>query len=203
MAAHEPTVQLANDGFAYFGAYCVLRPIVPSDIGELAELLARPDVAATWRWRGTTKSREDLIASLWDGYICSLVARRSDDSSLIGFFGAYGANFAHRYCYIAAALSAQPSPATAEAMLLFVSVMFQKWEFRKLYAEAPSYNATRLRSEYGRLLEREAVLRGRERQGDSFYDVEILAIHRSRWVERAPKLLRAMEVIRNRKLSAP
>lgn len=143
-----------------------------------------------WRWNGRPVGPEAFRESLWDRVHAQFVVARTDGAP-VGVVRAYGANFHHRYVYVQVGFvdSEVRFGTTMEATALFVNYLFERWDFRKLYAEVTdSYPAFAAGAE--KYFDVEGRLRDHIFINGRYRDLLILSIRRERWLEYRDRFLR-------------
>jgi RimJ/RimL family protein N-acetyltransferase len=171
-----------------------VRTVGPADLPFLYAVATDPAVAYRWRYRGATPSPEQFAAELWQGVLCQYVVAHREGGAPVGLVSAYQADLANRTCYVALLgdKAHDASGLMLEGALLFVSYLFHTWDFRQLYAEVPGYTLDSFGSGMGRYFREEGRLVDHSFHAGRWWDLHILAIHRSDWEKKAEPLLDAL-----------
>ena len=160
-----------------------LRPVLPSDLGLIAEMELRPEVALKWRFSGETPDPRRYVQGLFAGVLEEHLVIDRTTSEAVGLVIAYNANLRSRHCYLG--VLAHPdhdgSGAALAGAALAVHRLFTHWDLRVVYTETLAYNYDEFRSGEGTIFEVEAVLADHFYAGDRYWDQYLLAIHRDRW----------------------
>jgi hypothetical protein len=168
------------------GRHVYLRALIPSDHPLLQEMDTGGELAARWRFRGSTPSPERWAASTWGDTLAQFMVINRSDERPIGVVSIYDADLDEGYATIAAARfdSGGRSPAMMLGVGIFVRYVFACWDLRKLYMELPDYNLDQFASGIGRLFEVEGRRRDHLFYGGRLWDHVTLAIHREAWMRR-------------------
>ena len=171
-----------------------LRTVGPADLAFLYAIATDPAVSYRWRYRGATPSPEQFATELWQGVLCQYVVGRRDSGQPVGLVSAYQADLANRTCYVALLgdKAHDASGLMLEGALLFVTYLFHTWDLRQLYAEVPGYTLDAFGSGMGRYFHEEGRLVDHSFHAGRFWDLHILAIHRTDWEKKAEPLLDAL-----------
>jgi len=189
-----PSEPLEPRAAPLIGRRVYLRPVYPDDYRYLYSLATSERVGYRWRERGMTPSPEDFARALWDRVLAQFIIVTKSDDRPIGLVICSAANFRNGFAYISLVLdpSVWRSGWPLEGILLFLNYIFMNWNFRKLYLEAPEFTYKDFRSGEGRLFIEEGVLREHEYYDDRYWDMHVLAVPRSLWLEHGLRLLRPL-----------
>jgi len=167
-----------------------LRPIRDSDVPALYEASTRPETGYRWRYRGATPGFAQFARELFDGVLVQF-AVETVEGELCGLVTCYGAQADCRYAYIGFLRSMQRAGKgeVLEGMLQFIQFLFDGWDFRKLYAEVPEYNAVGMFAEDSRAVRVEGRLVEHVFHDRRWWDMLIVALWREDWAAEAPSWL--------------
>ncbi len=171
------------------GNRCVLRPVIPDDIGLLYRWETGSPLAFRWRLAGQHLSPQAYAESIWSGVLAQFIIVAN--SHPIGIATGYGADFRHQFCYLAMARFDEHEERTnigaahlsVEAFTLLLNYLFNGWDFRKIYMDVPGYNLDQFSSLIGRLCTEEACLIAHLYLGGRYWNLHTLAITRETWNE--------------------
>lgn len=170
----------------------VLRPLLEEDVVVLYEWSLSPDVARTWRFRGTTPPPEVFRARLWDGVLCHFMCVRRQDPLPIGYVSLYDANLAalnvKLSCIVAPELRFGRN--AVDCVLAILGFAFSQWPFDRVLMECNSVSIRQFESAVERgLMREEARLRQYERFGDGeWVDLVWLSAERATFDAQAARL---------------
>jgi len=174
------------------GTHVYLRPVAPEDYAALRMADLSPQLGMRWRFRGTTPTFEEWVQRS-QGTLAQFLVITSAKHQAIGIVVAYGHSFQDQHVYVAIA-SLQPAARSPLLMLgsaMFIQYVFRVWNFRKMYFELPAYNLSQFAYAERHLLVQEARLREHVYYDGKFWDKVILALYRTTWEGRAPRVLAA------------
>lgn len=148
---------------------------------ELASEISQP-----YRHGSATPSPEAFVHSLWANVLTNFAILRSTSFELIGNCACYGADFRNQTAHISVFLSSEhrKTAAAAEAAPIFIDYLFEKFAFRKLYAEVLSTSLPQFSRVMGGLFVEEARYVEDVQLGEAFQDKHVFALWKSTWVER-------------------
>jgi hypothetical protein len=174
------------------GRHVYLRPLMPEDSSLLRAAELSPQLGVRWRYRGSTPSPEQWAQTTWNSALAQFLVIRKKNHEPEAFVCAYGANFQDGYAHFAveALRTTRPAPLTLFGSALFIEYVFNCWNFRKLYLEAPEYNLGPVLSGMGRLFDVEARLKEHIWYGGRYWDALNLALYRRTWERESHRLLR-------------
>jgi RimJ/RimL family protein N-acetyltransferase len=160
-----------------------LRPLHDGDIGMLYETSTDPAGGYRWRYRGTTPSIGDFARQLYEGVLAQYVVEGISDSTPYGLVCACNARFENQTVYIAFLrfARARGKGEVLEGMMLFISYLFETWNFRKIYAEVPEFNATGMFDNSSRTVRIEGRLVDHVFHQNRWWDQLIVALWRQDW----------------------
>lgn len=172
-AVTEPTLR---------GRWVTLRPLRPGDMPFFYEVMSDPAVGFRWRFRGHTPSFEEFSLAM-SQRVCAQFVIEDPGQQPIGLVVAYNADHRHGIVYFACMI--RPDFVgrgwPLEGALLFLDYLFKLWTFRKVYAEALSFNFAWFSSWSGRVFESEGVLKDHEYYDSQYWDLHILSCTRTSW----------------------
>lgn len=165
------------------GPRVVLRPLLATDLEFLTRLASDPQVSFRWLFRGATPSPRTVEAAIWEQALTNFVVVERQSGLLVGFMNCYAADMRTGTAYVGAAIAPpyQGLGHLAEAGLVFLRYLFDTWNFRKLYAEMPDFNAPRFGTVLGSLMKEEGRLVAHHYLRGEFWDNVTYAIYRSDW----------------------
>jgi RimJ/RimL family protein N-acetyltransferase len=173
-----------------------LRPIEDRDVPSLYAAAVDPRWGHRWRYRGSTPSRTDFVAKLYQSVLCQYIVERLTDGEGVGFVSCYNARVDAGWAYIAFMRIAPSRQSLASEMmeggLLFVHYLFQHWPFRKLYAEVPGWNWDQFAAGSGAFFEVEGVLGAHDYYAGRYWDQRIVALYRDKWEQVVSPQLQAL-----------
>lgn len=162
-----------------------LRVVEPRDLEALYRLVSSEDLAYRWRYRGSTPSPDDFRRDLWKDTLAQFVVETTPKQELVGLVSAYHANHRNQTAYLS--LIATPEFGQTGVLMiaaeLFVSFVFQNWNFRKLYSETLEFNLVQFKSAFGDRgpFREEGRLRDYEFFDGRFWDLIISSVDRGTW----------------------
>ncbi len=168
-----------------------LREVQPSDYAYLYALTSNPEVAWRWRYRGQALSYESFVQRVEPGTLVHFVVERISTGEPLGYMQAFDASLQWGWCHCAVVLD----PAVAlggwaiEAPLLFLNYLFTLYELRKVYASVLEFNYEHFASFSGDRYQVEARLANHEWHAGRWWDLLILALHRTDWLRVGPPLV--------------
>lgn len=186
-----PNPRAADTTAKLVGRKVALRPLTPDDYGFVYQLATGPDALVRWRHRGSTPPPEQYPQTLWQGVLTQFLAFRAEDGVPIGVVSAYNADFRNQ-CVSIAVLIAPPFEGRGwamEAVFLLIDMLFQTWNFRKIYIESLEFNVSSFWSGAGRLFQVEGCLRDHEFHDGRYWHMYLLAIYRDEWIQASAQVL--------------
>lgn len=185
----------SDEASRWVGRHATIEPVQSEHYSFLYRLCTDESTGYRWRYRGTTPSPDEFVAQLWQNVACQFVARRQSDRQLVGHLAAHDSDAANgvisvSFCF---APEAWRKGWPLEAAALFTDHLFRSFDLRKIYAEAPEFNAQSFPSAIGTLLDLEGRYRDRLYYDGRYWDVLILALSRERWAEWRPRLIATLD----------
>ena len=176
-------------GVTLRGRHVVLQPVRTQDYEALRVAELHEDLVPLWRFQGATPSPEEWVQRLWHGVLAQFTVLSLLDRSPLGLVCVYGANFQHRFAYLAAAKFDvhSRSPGFVEGLAMFISYLFKSFDFRKIYLETNELNFEQFRSALGLAFREEARLREHRYFGGRYWDQYIFALYRESWEQLAAR----------------
>lgn len=160
-----------------------LRPPGPDDYSFLREVEIVA-LATRWRHGGTTPSPESYPDTLWNGVLAHYLICSRNDNSVDGIVILYNPEFVGGFAYLAAARVGQgPAAVFLEGIRRFITLSFESWPFRKVYAEVAGFNEAPLVRVFHRLFVEEARLKGHVFHAGQYWDLSTFALWRDTWYE--------------------
>jgi RimJ/RimL family protein N-acetyltransferase len=163
-----------------------LRVIEDKDIDYLYRLCGDEEILFRWRHQGETLSPQSFAQALWQQVIAQFVIEHRKSRNPLGLVAAYQADFRNGYAYLAVLLDpiVIGTGWILEAPALFITYLFQVFNFRKIYLEVPEYNLDAISSGVGRVFAEEGCLKGHRYLDGRYWNLFLLAIYRDEWQER-------------------
>lgn len=166
---------------AMAGRFAALRPLMPGDEQLLYAAALDPSGSHRWRYRGRNVSPEEFHESLHAGVLAQFIAVQRDGSPAAHVLAYdYEPDPGHAYVGIQVLGPVRPE-VSMEAMFLFLSFLFTRFDLNKIYMDIPDYNKGLVRNLPFIVLE--ATHRSHFFFDGEFVDRHIYAIHRSGWNE--------------------
>jgi RimJ/RimL family protein N-acetyltransferase len=193
-ASPEPLDRRDPQGPTLVGRRVRLTPVALRHYDLLYEWVAREEIP--WQWRGRPVSPEGLRETMWADCLFHYVVESRESPRPIGLVSAYGANFHHQTCYLQAGLLApyQRRGWPFEAVGLGLSVVFVRYNLRRVYAQTTSDTFGQFASGEGVWFDVEGRLREAVYVNGRFLDSLILTTTRDRWDTRIrPLVERALQ----------
>lgn len=162
------------------GRRLALTPIVPQFHRRLYEISLTGENAFRWRFHGHTPSFEEFEQTLHTGVLCQYaVVRKTNMTEVLGLVVAYNADLRNGYCYVAAVSDKSLQIGILEGVSLLAMHVLVHWPFRKIYWEAPEYNAAQFASAVRRgMIVEEGRLRNHHYLNDQYWDHITYALYR-------------------------
>jgi len=156
-----------------------LRPVTPSVMDWLQELVAEPRTSFRWRLRGRTPPFYELGPLTLDRALAPMVVWNCTRGPT-GILVDYNVDLQSQNAYVAAAFHGESnSGEVVRSVSLYVGYLFAMWPFRKIYFEIPHFNMTLSRFSESRLFLKEGELHEHEFYDGQWWNTSILAIHRT------------------------
>jgi RimJ/RimL family protein N-acetyltransferase len=162
----------------------LLRPVETTDLPDIYRAATDPEHSFRWRYRGSTPSFAQFSSQLFEGVLAQFMVV-DHDGRTHGLVCGYNAHLDSKFAYIAF-LRTGPSQGAGEMMVgvtLLIDHLFSNWDFRKLYAEVPEFNAAGMFSEDSRAVRVEGRLVGHMFHAGRWWDQLIVALWREDWVQ--------------------
>jgi len=181
---------IANDGNTWSAPLetdrVLLRPIDPSMYEDLYRIAVDPGVMFRWRNRGIPPPPEEFLQSIRSDALAQFAVLGKSTLEVCGQVLAYGADFRHSRCSIAAALDSEAvgKGLGIEASVLFVDFVFKTWPFHKVLFEIPEFNIEQFRTIADRYLQLETVMPNQQYLAGHYHDVRVCSISRKNWPPR-------------------
>lgn len=154
-----------------------LRAVEPRDYERLRQIELSGAVVETYRFRGKTPSPEAYAASLWNDTAVNMVICVPPHGEVVGNMACYGTSFRDEHAYISVLVAPwAQGPATFEATEIFLSYLFDAFDFRKVYLDVLAPNLDQFGSLLGYLAREEGRLVGDVKIRGQWHDRIILAI---------------------------
>jgi hypothetical protein len=169
----------------------LLRPLRTSDYEYVQIAETTGDLAARWRFHGTTPGHQEWVERTFAGVLAQYLVFTSPTAPPIGIVTAYEARFEDGHAKLAAARLGESdrSPAMIAAVALLIRHVFACWNLRKLYMDVPEYNLPQFNSLVGRYFQEEGRLQNHVFFGGEYWDHVTLALYRETWQEHEARLL--------------
>ena len=175
----------------YAGPNTTLRPLTDADVEALYYSSLEPRTADRWRFRGATTSPEQFRGALFGpGTLAQFMVTPKDSrGDGVGLAAAYASDQSAGHCYVAIqrADSHHPDPQTANLMfegtIVFLTYLFDHFDFRKVYFEIPGFNLGLVQGWAGTILVEEGRLRDHYFYADRYWDQMIYALYRAPFEE--------------------
>lgn len=163
-----------------------LRPLDEADFPSLYESSTSVERGYRWRYRGSTPGYPEFVAQLFDGVLAQFMVVGADDHPF-GMVTAYNAHFENQSVYIGFLRVSNRKGAgeVLEGMLLFIEFLFDRWNFKKLYADVPEFNATGMFDLSSRAVRLEGRLVDHVYLHGRWWDQLIVALWREDWTSEA------------------
>lgn len=172
-----------------------VRPLVPSDLPWLYELMLLPATSARLRFQGGTPSYDDFCRHAWDTVLGQWVVIGRTTGRRLGLVVVASPDHRNGYAFLSTAAS-QPAIGTGmvfEGAGLVIRHVFETWPFRMLYSEVTEAAYAQFRSLGKRLFEVEGIRRAQVFFDGHYQDVHLLTLTRERWNSNGLPLLRRLE----------
>jgi RimJ/RimL family protein N-acetyltransferase len=165
------------------GRRVFLRPPEPQDLDFLYNLSLGETTGFRWRFRGQIPSRETFEHVMWHDVLAQFVVVGIESGRRIGLVVAYAADIRSGTAYIGQLMDDKSvrRGVGIEAASLFLNYLFNNWNLRKLYGEAPAFTMTAFKSGAGKLFRVEGILSDHIYYGGRFWDQYIIAHYREDW----------------------
>lgn len=166
-----------------------LTPVATRHYDLIYDWAARGEIP--WQWRGRPVSPEGLRESMWMDCLFHFVVESRDRPRPIGLVSCHAANFHHQTCSVSAGLVERYRGRgwPFEAVSLALSVVFRRYNMRRVYAQTTSETFKQFASGEGSWFEVEGHLRENVYENGRFLDSLILTITRERWESRIRPLV--------------
>lgn len=174
---------MGSDPSPLSGRHVFLRPVSQIDYEFLFQLAMSEELGHRGRFRGETPSPEDFVRSVWHNALAQFIICAKDSGDATGHVYAYNANTRDGFAYVGISLApwAVDRGWALEAGGLFINYLFTNWDFRKLYGETVGFSFDSTRSGLGAFFVEEGALKEHYYYDGRYWDVHILALHRSHW----------------------
>lgn len=171
------------------GRHVQLTPVAGRHYDLLYEWAAREEIP--WQWRGRPVSPEGLLESMWVDCLFHYIVETRNPPRPIGLVTVYGANFHHQNCYLQAGLIEpyQRRGWPFEAVALALSIVFRRYNMRRVYAQTTLEAFEQFASGEGIWFEVEGRLREYAYVNGRFVDSLILVASREQWQHRIDPLV--------------
>lgn len=119
-----------------------IRPLIPSDLPYVYELLLNDDLAWTWHYNtGAIPPYEIFVKTFYGAALYYLVITLTGNDRPVGVVAMYNADLRNRHGYIATAFAdgLHGSMASIEAMEMCLEYTFYKWDLAKVYMQVPEF----------------------------------------------------------------
>jgi RimJ/RimL family protein N-acetyltransferase len=156
-----------------------LRACKQTDMQALYEMVLNDEVARRWRYNGAQPSYETFASTFTNGVLTQYTVGLNSIASVAGLVTAYNPDLRNRFCYVSAYCDATliGTGVGFEAIVLFISHIFQTWDFVKIYAEVAEYNYDSWSSGEGSVFQVEGRLKNHLYQADRRWDQLVLAVY--------------------------
>lgn len=171
--------------------------LVPLDARHLEVVYRWASLGAIpWQWGGRALGFDGFREALWQGILAHFMVERISTGEPLGIVTAYGANLHHQHCYIQMGLAPQHRAKAwpLEAGMLFLSYLFGRYNFRKIYGEVAGGARTQFDSALGAMMRIEGNLEDHVFIDGSFRSVLIVSIRRDDWTIHAERLHRHLSM---------
>lgn len=177
-----------RDAITLAGKIVRLRAVEPRDYNRLRQIELSGAVVQTYRFRGKTPSPEAYAASLWNDTAVNLAVCVPPHGEVVGNMACYAASFRDEHAYISVLIAPWArGAATFEAAELFLTYVFDTFDFRKVYADVLEPNLEQFGSIVGYVAREEGRFVGDVKIRGQWHDRLVLAIwqdHYRRRLER-------------------
>ena len=121
--------------------YVTLGAVLPTYFEQIYGWCTAPEVAQTWRYRGSTPSPETFAHDLWQGVLCQYLAYDTSSGEPVGLVSLYDANLASRRAFVSCLIAPawHSTGVATEAMRLILRHGFDSWPLDKVYMETNSF----------------------------------------------------------------
>jgi RimJ/RimL family protein N-acetyltransferase len=178
----------------------MLVPLGPEHYDFVYGIVASPDMAWRWRYRGAVPSSEQFSASLWQGVTAQFLVVSKVPKQMAGMVTFYKFSPQGRNGFIAAV--AHPSFAgtgvMVEGVLLLIDYAFRTWDLRKVYFETLEFNLLQFAG-LGEMPIEEGRLRDHDEADGRSWDFVTFAIYQEDWLRHRDELLVTEELLRKRR----
>lgn len=176
-----PNSALRSRNLLYF-------PVRPGDVDEVYELSVEGANWLRWIFRGGNVSPADVASRIFQpGVLTQMVARTEDNGAIGAHLIAYEAQRNHAKVGVVASQAWHMTGKPVEAMLFFLTFLFDNWPFRKLYVEMLGSEWERQHS-LARFFEVEGRLIEHDYSNGRFDDLIIGACHRDSFIQESKAL---------------
>lgn len=158
-----------------------LAGVNPEFYESLYSIAVSERVAFRWRTHGVVPSPEEFERTLWRNVFRQYAVMRHDDEHRpIGLVVAHTPRFSDGVVSLAAVGDVTRGIGMFEGLLLFIRYLLVRWNFRKVYLEAPEFNVEQYRKvvELGYLVE-EARLKGHWFHDGQYWDEVVHSVSRA------------------------
>jgi len=164
-------------------------------MGFLHHLATSERTGFRWGIVGTIVPTESFAESIWNGIWCQFIVANRVTNEPLGIVMGYRPNFNDGHASVAQVMvdEAQGSGLGIEGLGLFVNLLFQSFNLRKLYFEVLEYNISRFRDTVGTWLKEEGRLKDHSYFAGRWWDQSILALYRDDFNQKAQPLLQAIQ----------
>jgi RimJ/RimL family protein N-acetyltransferase len=171
------------------GRHVQLTPIALRHYDLLYEWASHEEIP--WQWHGRPVSPEGLRETMWIDCLFHYIVETRLTPHPIGLVTAYGANFHHQTCYMQAGLVSgyRTRGWPFAAVTLALSVIFGRYNLRRVYAQVTSNTFEQFASGEGVWFETEGHLHENVYVNGQFLDTLILTMTRDRWEARIRPLV--------------
>jgi len=173
----DQTTPAPSDATTIAGKIVRLRAVEPRDYERLRQIECAGALVETYRFRGKTPSPDSYVAALWQDTLVNLAICVPPDGEVVGNLACYGASFRDSHAYFSVLVAPWArGAATFEAAEIFVTYLFDTFDFRKIYADVLEPNLGQFASLLGYLAREEGRFVGDVKIGGDWHDRVILAI---------------------------
>lgn len=172
-----PDLAAERDAITLAGKVVRLRAVEPRDYGRLRQIELSGALVETYRFRGRTPSPEAYAVSLWNDTAVNFALCVPPHGEVVGNLACYAASFRDEHAYISVIVAPWArGPATFEAAELFLTYLFDTFDFRKVYADVLGPNVEQFGSIVDYVAREEARFVGDVKIRGSWHDRLVLAI---------------------------
>lgn len=171
------------------GRWCRLRAVFPQDATWLYELFSEDPEAYRWRFREAQPGFDEVVGRDRNTF-CEYLITNVSNGEPIGYTAALNADERAGHTTICGILhpSLRSDFRAAEGFALLLDDLFMRLGFRKVYAEVFSFNHSVVRALLLVGFCEEALLKEHCFAAGQLWDLHVLSLGRSDWLEHSRRL---------------